>query len=304
VTYSIVARDPETGHMGVAAQSQAFAVGSSVPWALPGFGVVATQSMGEPMYGELGLGALRSGLTAAEALTALRSVDPHPERRQVAMVDSYGGIDVYTGEACVAAAGHARGDGCAALANLMATDGVWDAMVGAYEVTGGPLEVRLLAALQAAEAEGGDLRGRRSVAMLVVRAERSGRPWQDQLVDLRVDDHPEPLEEFERMLHYGWRYRRTAEAFELALDGHGDAALDRLGQAAFDPDTDVEVEPELVLWRAIALGAAGRVDEARSLLADLDRVAPAFVESARRFGPARLVDPDLLERVLPPTAGR
>ncbi len=222
MTYSIVARDPETGHMGVAAQSQAFAVGSSVPWAVPGSGAVATQSM----------------------------------------------------------------------------------MVAAYEATGGPLEGRLLAALQAAEAEGGDLRGRRSVAMLVVRAERSGRPWQDQLVDLRGDDHPEPLEELERMLHYAWRYRRTAEAFELALDGHGDQALDRLEQAAFDPDTDVEVEPELVLWRAIALGAADRVDEARSLFAHLDEVAPAFVESARRFGPVRLVDPGLLERLLPPTAGR
>ena len=287
--------------MGVATQSQAFAVGSSVPWALTGFGVVATQSMGEPMYGELGLGALRSGLTAAEALTALRSVDPHPERRQVAMVDSYGGIDVYTGEACVAEAGHARGDGCAALANLMATEGVWDVMVAAYEATGGPLERRLLAALQAAEADGGDLRGRRSAAMLVVRAERSGRPWQDQLVDLRVDDHPEPLDELERMVDYAWRYRRTAEAFELALDGHGDRALDRLEQAAFDPASDVEVEPELVLWRAIALGAADRTGEARTLLAQLAEVAPAFVESARRFGPVRLVDPELLDRVLPPS---
>ncbi len=106
------------------------------------------------------------------------------------------------------------------------------------------------------------------------------------------------------MRHDAWRYRRTAEAFELSLDGRGSEALDRLGQAAFDPDTDVEVEPELVLWRAITPGAADRLDEARSLLAHLEEVAPAFVESARRFGPGRLVDPDLLERVLPPAAGR
>jgi uncharacterized Ntn-hydrolase superfamily protein len=297
VTYSIVARDPESGQMGVATQSQAFAVGSSVPWAAPGFGVVASQSMGEPMYGELGLGALRSGLRASEALTALRSVDPHPERRQVAMVDSYGGIDVYTGEACVAEAGHAMGEGCAAFANMMATGGVWDAMVEGYEATSGALPGRLLAALQAAEEQGGDVRGRRSVAMLVVRAERSGRPWHDQVVDLRVDDHPEPVLELERMLAYAWRYRRTAEAFELALDGHTDAAMDRLDQVS--GEADVEGEPELVLWRAVALAAAERTEDAAELMQRLEAVAPRFVETARRFGSVDLVDPALLAGILP-----
>jgi uncharacterized Ntn-hydrolase superfamily protein len=295
MTYSIIARDPETGFMGVATQSQAFAVGSSVPWAESGAGVVATQSMGEPMYGNLGVDALRAGLTAAEALTALRSIDPHPERRQVGIVDADGAIEVYTGEKCVAAAGHLLGDSCAALANIVHGPRVWEDMVDAYENTTDWLPRRLVAALYAAEAAGGDERGRRSAAMLVVRADVSGRPWRDTVVDLRVDDHPDSVAEIDRMVEHNWRYHLTVSAFERALDGDAAAAAEEL-----PPYEDSrELGKDLLLWRAIVLAAAGRLNEARQLGRDLAQRAPEMAKVARRFGEADLVDPALLAEILP-----
>ena len=299
MTYSIVARDPETGQMGVATQSQAFAVGASVPWAAPGFGVVATQSMGEPMYGDLGLDALRAGLTAAEALRALRSVDPHPERRQVGMVDTAGRIEVYTGEGCVAAAGHAHGDGCAALANIVRGPAVWEAMVDAYHRTDGWLPGRLMAALHAAEDAGGDDRGVRSAAILVVRAERSGRPWRDTVTDLRVDDDADPLGRLDGMVVHNRRYHETVAAFELALDGDGEAAVDRLPASPEGAGDGAGDDPDLVLWRAIVLGLAGRDAEAARLGEALARRAPEVASVAGRFGDAGLVDPAVLARILP-----
>lgn len=281
--------------MGVATQSQAFAVGSSVPWASSGTGVVATQSMGEPMYGDLGLDALRAGLTAKEVVVALRSIDPHPERRQVGIVDMFGGIEVYTGEACVDAAGHLAGDGCAALANIVEGPGVWESMVEAYEKSSGWLPRRLLAALHAAEESGGDSRGQRSAAIFVVRAESSGRPWRDTVTDLRVDDHPESVREITRMVEYNWRYHRTVEAFEQTLDGDTDAALEALP----DYEHAAELDDDLLLWRAIVLATAQRMDEARTLTTELARRSPTWVSVARRFGDANLVDVDLLDAILP-----
>lgn len=296
MTYSIVGRDRASGQMGVATHSQAFAVGSSVPWALAGHGVIATQSMGEPMYGELGLDALRGGLTAAEVLTALRSVDPFPERRQVAMADTHGGIEVYTGSECVAHAGHRVGNGCAALANMVASASVWEAMVTTFETTTGPLAHRLVAALHAAEAEGGDIRGQRSASVLVVRAVRTGRPWRDQVVDLRVDCHDEPVAELTRLVKLNDRYHQMVGAFELALDcnfGRALALLDEL-----DADGPFE-EPDLLMWRAVVLGAAGRTADAAAIVEGLRQSAPQFVEVLRRFAPAQLIEPTILERILP-----
>ena len=298
--YSIIPRDPATGQMGVATQSQAFAVGASVSWAAPGHGVVATQSMGEPMYGDLGLDALRAGLTAAEALRALRSIDPNPERRQVGMVDMAGRIEVYTGGACVTSAGHRVGDACAALANIVRGPEVWEAMVDAYERTEGWLSGRLMTALHAAEAAGGDDRGLRSAAVLVVRAERSGRPWRDTITDLRVDDDADPLGRLDRMVEHNRRYHATVEAFELALDGRGDEAVARLPEPRDGAGADTaDDDPDLLLWRAIVLGAARRDDEAAHLGAVLADRSPRLVEVARRFADAGLVEPDLLARVLP-----
>jgi len=294
MTYSIIARDTESGHMGVATQSQAFAVGASVSWALPGYGVIATQSMGEPMYGDLGLDVLRSGLTAEEALQALRSVDPRPERRQVGMADGRGGLAVYTGDACVSEAGHATGERCIALANMMASRDVWHAMVEAYESSDGWIAARLMSALHAAEEAGGDLRGRRSAAILVVTAEPSGRPWRDHLVDLRVDDDPDPLERLDHMVGYSARYHRVVEAFELALDGEAERALDHLGDIAID----IDGQPELALWQAVVLARAGRHADAERIGRRLEEVAPGLAAAGRRFADVELVDRTTIEHVL------
>ena len=296
MTYSILARDRDTGEMGVATQSQAFAVGHSVPWALPGFGVIATQSMGEPAYGELGLDAMRAGLTAQETLTALRSVDAHPERRQVAMIDSRGGVAAYTGDRCMAEAGHCIGEDCVALANMMASARVWDAMVDAHLSAEGPLASRLLAALQAAEAAGGDFRGQRSAAIRVVRAERSGRPWRDHVVDLRVDEGDNAVAELQRLVAKGDRYNRMVTAFERALDGDDEQAL-----AAIDamPPEAAGTEPDLLMWRTVVLALGGREREAGRHLAELAESAPAFVEVFRQFGATGLVNrPALWHRLL------
>ncbi|MEX1178452.1 MAG: DUF1028 domain-containing protein [Nitriliruptor sp.] len=301
MTFSIVARDPQTGLMGVATQTQALAVGGSVPWALPGYGVIATQSMGEPMYGELGLDLLRNGLTAQEVLVALRSIDEAPSRRQVAMVDRSGDFAIYTGADCVASAGHRIGADCAALANMVAAPDVWHSMVDRFEATGGPLTYRLLAALRAGEDAGGDIRGHRSACVLVVRNERTGRPWRDQLFNLRVDADPDPLTRLGDLVDRSIRYHRVVEAFELALDGRAEEAAAMLDANVL---AGYEDEPDLQMWRSVVLALAGREDEARELLAHLDATDPAFVETLRRFPAAGLIPPDLLDRVLPAADAR
>jgi uncharacterized Ntn-hydrolase superfamily protein len=296
VTYSIVARDAETGEMGVATQSQAFAVGSSVPFALPGHGVIATQSMAEPMYGSVGLELLQGGFTAQEVLTALSSVDPQPQRRQVAVLGVNGDLAAYTGDACVEAAGHLVGESCVALANMAASDAVWTSMAERFEGSAGPLAQRLLSALQAGEEAGGDFRGRRSAAIMVIRATTTGRPWHDTVVDLRVDDSPDPLGSLADLLVTRARYQDVVRAFQQAIDGdpvNADRELDLLRPQ--DPVT----EPDQLMWRAVVAALAGREDAAKDMLAELDRCSPRFVEAARRFGRAGLMPADVIERIVP-----
>ncbi|MCW2698851.1 MAG: uncharacterized protein JWQ45_386 [Blastococcus sp.] len=296
MTYSIVARDAETGEMGVATQSQAFAVGNSVPFALPGHGVIATQSMAEPMYGSVGLDLLQGGFTAQEVLTALSSVDPQPERRQVAVLGVSGGPAAYTGEQCVEAAGHLIGDSCVALANMAASAAVWVTMVERFENSSGPLAQRLLNALQAAEDAGGDFRGRRSAAIMVIRPSTTGRPWHDMAVDLRVDDSPDPVAALTELLVTRARYQDVVRAFQQAIDGDpvtADRELELL--RPMDPHT----EPDQLMWRAVVAALAGREDAARAMLADLATCAPQFIEAARRFGKAGLMPRDVVERIVP-----
>ncbi len=291
-----MARDAETGEVGVATQSQALAVGNSVPFVLPGFGVIATQSMAEPMYGQVGLDLLRGGFTAQEALTALSSVDPNPERRQVAVLDVDGDLAVYTGSGCVEVAGHLQSDTCVALANMATSPAVWESMVQRFETTGGSLASRLLAALQAGEEAGGDFRGRRSAALVVVRATTTGRPWRDTVVHLRVDDSPDPVADLDALMVKQARYQDVVRAFQLAIDGDpltADRELESLRPQ--DPAT----EPDQVLWRAVVAALAGRADAARERLTELRAVHPQFVEAAHRFGRADLLPADLVARVLP-----
>ena len=296
MTYSIVARDAETGEMGVATQSQAFAVGSSVPFALPGHGVIATQSMAEPMYGSVGLDLLQGGFTAQEVLTALSSVDPHPQRRQVAVLGVNGDLAAYTGDHCVEAAGHLIGDTCVALANMAASPAVWEAMVERYESSGGPLAQRLLNSLQAAEEAGGDFRGRRSAAIMVIRPSTTGRPWHDMAVDLRVDDSSDPVNALADLLVTRSRYQDVVRAFQQAIDGDpvtADRELELLRPM------DATTEPDQLMWRAVVAALAGREDAAKAMLSQLSATAPQFLEATRRFGKAGLMPADVIERIVP-----
>jgi uncharacterized Ntn-hydrolase superfamily protein len=260
-TYSIVARDPATGELGVAVQSHWFSVGTLVPWAEAGVGAVATQSFIDVRYGASGLDLMRAGWGATQALAALRQADPHPELRQVAMIDAKGDIAVHTGERCIQYAGHLQGQDFAVQANLMLDEGVWPAMAKAYAGASGDLAERLLVALEAAQSAGGDLRGRQSAAILVVRGASTGRPWADRLVDLHVEDHPHPVEELRRLLRLHRAYGHMNQG-DLALErGDVAGALAQYGAAeALVPDN-----LEMRFWHAVSLVNAQRLDQALPL---------------------------------------
>ena len=297
MTYSIVARDARTGELGVAVQSHWFSVGTVVTWAEAGVGAVATQAFAQPSYGPLGLVLMRSGHSAAGTLRALTTVDPGAGERQVAMVDARGGIATHTGERCIAAAGHANGDMVSAQANMMRNDSVWPAMLDAYNgATDLPLAERLLAALDAAEAAGGDIRGRQSSALLVVRAESTGMPWLDRTVDLRVDDSTDPLGELRRLLRLRRAYAQVEVAETAAMSGDADTAL-REYTAGRDlaPESD-----EIAFWQAIFLAGKGDEAAARNILADVSTREPGWTELVRRLPAAGLFPGDdaLLERLL------
>jgi uncharacterized Ntn-hydrolase superfamily protein len=211
VTYSIVARDAETGQLGVAVQSRAFGTGAVCPWALPGVGAATTQSFTEVSYGPLGLALLAAGRSPVEALDELRASDERAEFRQVAYVDAAGRTAAWTGDACIPACGHLAREDVSAQGNMLASEDVWPAMVDAFLGSAGlPLAERLLDSLDAAEAAGGDFRGRQAGGLLVVSGDRNDPPWQ-RIVDVRVDDHPEPLRELRRLYRLSWAYDHRRE---------------------------------------------------------------------------------------------
>src|SRR4051812_18814035 len=220
-TYSIVAHDPQTGECGVAVQSHWFSVGSVVTWGRAGVGAVATQSLADPAYGPRLLEALANGEEPDAALQRLVAADEQGRFRQVACVRADGAHAVHTGDGCIAFAGHTTGEGFSAQANMMANDTVWGPLAKAYEAAEGSLPRRLLAALDGAEAAGGDARGRQSAALLVV--PREGEEW--HRFELRVEDHPEPLEELRRLVTVREAYDLAEQADEAMGDGrHEDAA--------------------------------------------------------------------------------
>jgi len=295
-TYSIVARDPATGEMGVAVQSHWFSVGSIVSWAEAGVGAVATQSFVEPSYGPLGLALMRAGKTAPEALKALLAADKHGAVRQVAMVDRHGNVAVHTGESCIAEAGQRTGDGYSVQANMMKNDTVWDAMAKAYESTEGDLAERLMSALEAAEAEGGDVRGRQSVAILVVPAKSEGAPWAERVVDLRIDDHPEPLVEMRRLLKVHRAYAHMNEGDAHMTEEDVEAAMTSYAAAA-------EMYPEMAeirYWQAITMASAGKVRESLPIFREVFAAEPRWRTLTPRLVQAGLLpdDPELLKTIL------
>lgn len=298
-TYSIVARDSATGQLGVAVQSHWFSVGPLVPWAEAGVGAVATQSFVDPRYGPLGLELMRSGRSAPEALRALVSTDADSTVRQVAMIDARGRVEAFTGARAIKAAGHHVGNGYAVQANLMDRSTVWPAMGRAYEGAQGDLVERLLQALEAAEREGGDIRGRQSAAILVVGPENSGRPWADRIVDLRVEDHAEPLRELRRLVTLSRVYRKMNEGDEWMTHSDMHRALEAYQEAlALAPDA--ATNGEAAFWTGVSLANAGRTEEAISFLRRAQAVHSRWAELVRRLPASGLLpdDPALVERLV------
>jgi uncharacterized Ntn-hydrolase superfamily protein len=277
-TYSIVARDPDTGEVGVAVQSHWFSVGSIVSWARPGVGAVATQSIGEPSYGPNALDLLAQGVEPSDALARLTAADERARFRQVGVVDASGRVAVHTGEGCIAFAGDQTGDGYSVQANMMASPAVWPAMAEAFETAEGALARRLLAALRAAEAAGGDARGRQSAAMVVAPAE--GEPWRLS-VDLRVEDHPEPLDELERVLDLQDAYRLANRGDSLSGEGRHEEASGLYRRAA-------ELAPashELLFWSGLAAAQGGDMETALARVREAIALQPGWAELLERLQP-------------------
>jgi uncharacterized Ntn-hydrolase superfamily protein len=278
-TYSIVARDPATGDMGVAVQSHWFSVGSIVTWASAGVGAIATQSFVEPAYGPRGLELMKSGLSAKQALDALLLVDEGRDVRQVAFVDTDGNVAAHTGAKCIEAAGHHVGDGYSVQANMMLNDKVVPAMAKAYESAEGDLAERLMAALEAAQAAGGDIRGKQSAAMLIVKSESTGRSWADRVLELRIEDHPTPIAELRRLLQIHRAYEHM-NAGDLAVE-HDDLklAMAEYGEAAELLPGNVEVQ----YWAAVTLATSGELEQALPIFRTVFAADPNWVELTRRL---------------------
>jgi uncharacterized Ntn-hydrolase superfamily protein len=278
-TYSIVARDPATGELGVAVQSHWFSVGSNVSWAEAGVGAVATQSFIDPAYGPLGLQLMRAGRSAPDTLKALLAGDAQRDVRQVGMVDAQGRAVTHTGSLCIPAAGGQEGKEYVVQANLMDKPSVWPAMAKAYEAAKGDLALRLLAALDAAEAEGGDIRGRQSAAIVVVKARSSGRPWADRVFDLRVEDNPAPLVELRRLVKLQRAYNHMTAGDDCVAVADWACAEREYGAArTLEPQ-----HAEMAFWYAIALATAGRLEPARPLFAQAFAADPRWRELVKRL---------------------
>jgi uncharacterized Ntn-hydrolase superfamily protein len=278
MTYSIVALDARTGELGVAVQTRWLAVGAMVPWARPGVGAIATQSFVDLRYGFAGIELLVAGRTPTAALAELIAADPDPGVRQVGIVDAAGRAAAHTGLDCVAAAGHLVGTGVSVQANMMERATVWPAMLATYEAATGDLADRLVATLRAAEAEGGDVRGRQSAALLVVPGTSGAHPWEVRF-DLRVDDAPAPLDELERLLNVGRAYEALDEALEaLAVGETAAAAAFAERAAALAPDDN-----QIRLWQALAVFDAGDETRGRRLYRSALATEPRAGEHLRRF---------------------
>jgi uncharacterized Ntn-hydrolase superfamily protein len=295
-TFSIVARDPATGELGVAVQSHWFSVGPIVAWAEAGVGAIATQSFVDPSYGKLGLDLMRAGKSAPDALKSLTAGDEGREVRQVAMIDAQGRVDAWTGKNDIQAAGHILGKNYSVQANLMLNDKVWPAMSTAFENTKGDLADRMLAALEAAQAAGGDIRGKQSAALIVVTGKPTGQPWKDRVFDLRVDDNPEPLMELRRLVKLQRAYNHM-NAGDLAVE-HKDneGALREYGAA----EKLVPDNAEMIYWHAIALVNMGRVDESLPLFRRVFAMDPNWATLTPRLPKSGLLPDDakLIERIL------
>jgi uncharacterized Ntn-hydrolase superfamily protein len=282
VTYSIVARDPDTGELGVAVETCNFAVGAGVPWALPGIGAVATQSFTDESYGALGLDLLAAGKSPEDTIAALVAGDRHEAHRQVGVVDASGRAAVHTGRYCIREAGHAVGHGVVVQANMMRSPEAWTAMLERFESAPGTLAQRLLEALEEAERTGGDFRGRQSAALMVVRGPRGTPPWRARVADLRVDDHPDPLAELRRLLELHEAMTRLRQASSESVESV-DLEIERARSAG--------VREEQLAWAgAWAAACAGDFDEAQRRLAPFAEVEERWADAVASFEAALAQD--------------
>ena len=295
-TYSIVARDTITGEMGVAVQSHWFSVGSIVSWAEAGVGAVATQSLVNVSFGQRGLDLLRRGKTAGEVLKELLSSDEGADFRQVAIVDGKGNIAVHTGKKCIAEAGHIIGGNYSVQANMMLNSTIWPAMSKAFEAASGPLAERMVAALKAAENQGGDIRGQQSAAVLVVRGQPTGKIWEDRIIDIRVEDHPDAVDEIERILRVYRAYEHMNKG-DLAIE-HGDeqAALREYSTAGSMFPDNIEMK----YWHAVSLVNIGKIESALPMFRSIFEKDSNWISLTQRIveNGLLIVDSDQLERII------
>lgn len=303
MTYSIVARDERTGQLGVACESHFFAPGAGVTWARPGVGAIATQAFIDGRYGGVGMDLLDAGVTAADVLERLTGEDTHPEVRQVGLVAAAGDAASWTGQACIAAAGSIVDGPVAVQGNMLDNADVLPAMLQAYHGAEGDLAERLMVAMEAAESAGGDIRGSQGAALLVVDGERVGDPWNHTPVDLRVEDHADPIPELRRLLGH----RRAFDAVSGTMFAPGlmvgpyaepsagdrDRALARLAAAA----QIMTGNPEAELWSGVLLARSGDVDAAREQLAGPLLVNGRLAVFLERLADAGFLDHDDLEKL-------
>ena len=286
-TFSVVAKDPRTGEMAVAVQSHWFSVGSLVSWGKSGVGVVATQSFVNPAYGPNGLKLMGGGMSAKDALDELVSQDEGRDYRQIAFLDVKGNVAAYTGKLCVESAAHIEGENFSVQANMMLNDKVVPAMAEAFKANEDlPLAERMVEVLKAAQNAGGDIRGKQSAALIVVGPKKVENPWEEKKIDLRVDDHQNPIQELERLL-------KTARAYEhmnkgdLAVEkGDIDLALEEYGTAEeMFPDN-----LEMKFWKAVALANSDRLNEALPVFAEIFEQDENWREMITRLPKAGLLE--------------
>ena len=295
-TFSIVARDPQTRQLGVAVQSHWFAVGALCPWAEAGVGAIATQSLVDPSYGALGLNLLRAGRSSAATLTELLDMDNNRENRQVAIIDSNGQVATHTGKNCIAEAGHFTGGAYSTQANMMKYPTVWSAMAKVYENTTGDLADRLMASLLAAQSEGGDIRGKQSAAMLIVDEKKTDKPWEHVLFNIRVDDHPEPLNELQRLLNVQRAYHFMNEGDDYLGKKDFEAAMLKYQVAEkFAPNID-----EIPFWVAVTLADSGELNKALPIFARVFKINPDWAETVKRLPRAGFLrdDQEMIKKIL------
>ena len=285
-TYSIVAMDPESGEMGVAVQSHWFSVGSIVAWGEAGVGVVATQSFVNPSFGPRGLALLKRGKTANQVVEALIASDEGRDVRQLAVLSVDGSAAAYTGKNCIPGAGHVVGDNYSVQANLMMNDKIWSAMSEAFENAEGSLAQRMITALEAAQNAGGDIRGKQSASILIVKGKSTGKIWEDRLIDLRVEDHSDPVKELKRLLRVHRAYEHMNNG-DLAVE-LGDMPLAMKEYSAAEkmfPDNE-----EMKYWHAVTLVNNGKLEDALPLFKTVFSKNKNWMELTPRLVPIGLLN--------------